>query len=78
MNLSVLDLGLIEYEQAWKLQEKYAVEIAEGKRTQPCCSWNIRTFIRLDEKVTQRIFCGMKSNSKKKELLFIGWIAAAM
>ncbi|MGA7194652.1 MAG: lipoyl(octanoyl) transferase LipB [Anaerolineales bacterium] len=32
MNLSVLDLGLIEYEQAWKLQEKYAVEIAEGKR----------------------------------------------
>ncbi len=32
MNLSVIDLGLIEYEQAWKLQEKYAAEIAEGKR----------------------------------------------
>ena len=28
----VLDLGLIEYEQAWKLQEQYAAEIAEGKR----------------------------------------------
>lgn len=32
MILEVLDLGLIEYEQAWKLQEDYAREIAEGKR----------------------------------------------
>jgi lipoate-protein ligase B len=32
MNLEVLDLGLIEYEQAWKLQEEYAREIAEEKR----------------------------------------------
>ncbi|HXD08812.1 MAG TPA: lipoyl(octanoyl) transferase LipB [Anaerolineales bacterium] len=32
MLLEVLDLGLIEYEQAWKLQEQYAAEIAEGKR----------------------------------------------
>ncbi len=31
MNLSVIDLGLIEYEQAWKLQENYASEIANGK-----------------------------------------------
>jgi|SRR5271157_1119781 len=31
MNLSVIDLGLIEYEQAWKLQENYASEIADGK-----------------------------------------------
>jgi lipoate-protein ligase B len=30
--VSVLDLGLIEYERAWKLQEEYAAEIAEGKR----------------------------------------------
>jgi hypothetical protein len=29
MNLSVIDLGLVESEQAWKLQEKYASEIAE-------------------------------------------------
>jgi lipoate-protein ligase B len=28
MNLSVIDLGLIEYEQAWRLQKKYASEIA--------------------------------------------------
>ncbi|MGB8982048.1 MAG: hypothetical protein WCC12_09245, partial [Anaerolineales bacterium] len=28
----VLDLGLIEYEIAWKLQDDYAREIAEGKR----------------------------------------------
>lgn len=28
----VLDLGLLEYTQAWKLQDQYAVEIAEGKR----------------------------------------------
>src|SRR5512133_2318034 len=33
MNLEVLDLGLIEYETAWKLQEQYACEIAEGKRS---------------------------------------------
>jgi len=33
MNLAVLDLGLIEYEQAWKLQDEYAREIAEGKRS---------------------------------------------
>ena len=33
MNLEVLDLGLIEYETAWKLQEQYAREIAEGKRS---------------------------------------------
>lgn len=33
MNLEVLDLGLIEYEAAWKLQEQYAREIAEGKRS---------------------------------------------
>ena len=32
MVLEVLDLGLIEYERAWKLQEEYAREIAEGQR----------------------------------------------
>ena len=32
MILEVIDLGLIEYEAAWKLQDEYAAEIAEGKR----------------------------------------------
>jgi lipoate-protein ligase B len=32
MDCEVLDLGLIEYKAAWKLQDEYAVEIAEGKR----------------------------------------------
>ena len=32
MFCEVLDLGLIEYKEAWKLQDQYAVEIAEGKR----------------------------------------------
>ena len=32
MQLEILDLGLIEYEQAWKLQDQYAQEIAKGKR----------------------------------------------
>lgn len=32
MDLIVEDLGLIEYEAAWKLQDQYAAEIAEGKR----------------------------------------------
>lgn len=32
MQIDILDLGLIEYESAWKLQDQYAVEIAEGKR----------------------------------------------
>lgn len=32
MNFIVEDLGLIEYESAWKLQDRYAAEIAEGKR----------------------------------------------
>lgn len=32
MKIEVLDLGLIEYESAWKLQDQYAAEIAEGKR----------------------------------------------
>lgn len=32
MSLEVLDLGAMEYERAWKLQEEYAREIAEGKR----------------------------------------------
>ena len=32
MNIEVLDLGLVEYKQAWKLQDQYAVEIAEGER----------------------------------------------
>lgn len=32
MEFTVEDLGLIEYETAWKLQNQYAVEIAEGKR----------------------------------------------
>lgn len=31
-HLIVEDLGLIDYERAWKLQEEYAAEIAEGKR----------------------------------------------
>jgi lipoate-protein ligase B len=31
-NLEVLDLGLIEYETAWKLQDQYAQEIAAGNR----------------------------------------------
>lgn len=32
MNIEVLDLGLIEYERAWKLQDEYAREIAVGER----------------------------------------------
>jgi lipoyl(octanoyl) transferase len=32
MNFEVLDLGLMEYERAWKLQDEYARGIAEGKR----------------------------------------------
>ncbi len=32
MKIDVIDLGLIEYETAWKLQDEYAAEIAEGKR----------------------------------------------
>jgi len=32
MNIEIIDLGLIEYETAWKLQDEYAAEIAEGKR----------------------------------------------
>ena len=32
MKCEVIDLGLIEYEQAWKLQEQYASEIAAGTR----------------------------------------------
>jgi lipoate-protein ligase B len=32
MDLEILDLGLIEYEAAWRLQDQYATEIAEGKR----------------------------------------------
>lgn len=31
-HLVVEDLGLIEYERAWKLQDEYAAEIAGGKR----------------------------------------------
>jgi lipoate-protein ligase B len=32
MNYEVADLGLIEYERAWNLQDEYAREIADGKR----------------------------------------------
>jgi len=32
MKVEVLDLGVIEYDQAWKLQDQYAAEIAEKKR----------------------------------------------
>jgi lipoate-protein ligase B len=32
MPLEIQDLGLIDYETAWKLQDEYAAEIAEGKR----------------------------------------------
>jgi lipoate-protein ligase B len=32
MELEIIDLGLMEYETAWKLQDEYAVQIAEGKR----------------------------------------------
>src|ERR1051325_2945316 len=32
MICEVLDLGLIEYERAWNLQDKYAAEIAKGER----------------------------------------------
>ena len=32
MNLQVLDLGLIDYPPAWKLQDEYAAEIAAGTR----------------------------------------------
>ena len=32
MYLDIIDLGFIEYEHAWKLQDEYAAEIAEGKR----------------------------------------------
>ena len=32
MRCQVIDLGLVEYDQAWKLQDEYVREIAEGKR----------------------------------------------
>ena len=32
MNIKIIDLGLIDYERAWKLQDEYAAEIAEGIR----------------------------------------------
>ncbi|KXK15041.1 MAG: lipoate-protein ligase B [Chloroflexi bacterium OLB14] len=32
MNLKIKDLGLIDYDSAWKLQDQYATEIAQGKR----------------------------------------------
>ncbi len=32
MKLDVIDLGLIEYEHAWKLQDEYAADIASGNR----------------------------------------------
>ncbi len=32
MELEVIDLGLIEYERAWELQDRYAAEIAAGSR----------------------------------------------
>ena len=32
MQCEILDLGLIEYERAWKLQDEYSAEIAGGKR----------------------------------------------
>jgi lipoate-protein ligase B len=32
MNFEVIDLGIMEYEQAWKLQEEYARQIADAKR----------------------------------------------
>ncbi len=32
MQLEVLDLGLIEYDAAWRLQDDYAAEIADGQR----------------------------------------------
>jgi lipoate-protein ligase B len=33
MILEILDLGLVEYQQAWQLQNQFASEIAEGRRT---------------------------------------------
>lgn len=33
MRLDVIDLGLIDYDAAWKLQESYAGEIARGNRS---------------------------------------------
>jgi lipoyl(octanoyl) transferase len=32
MKFEIIDLGLIDYNSAWKLQDQYANEIAEGKR----------------------------------------------
>ncbi|GAB1469234.1 lipoyl(octanoyl) transferase LipB [Chloroflexota bacterium] len=32
MKIEIIDLGLIDYERAWKLQDEYAAEIGEGKR----------------------------------------------
>jgi lipoyl(octanoyl) transferase len=32
MDLDVINLGLIEYERAWKLQDEFAAEIADGRR----------------------------------------------
>ena len=32
MFYEVIDFGLIDYERAWKLQDQYAAEIAQGKR----------------------------------------------
>ena len=32
MNIEIIDLGLIDYERAWKLQDEYAAQIATGTR----------------------------------------------
>ncbi len=64
MHCEVCDLGLIDYESAWNLQDKFAAEIAAGDVRRRYYYWNTRMFIPLGAKATQRIFCGTTSSSR--------------
>ena len=89
MILEVQDLGLMEYEQAWKLQDEYAGEVAEGRRAATLLLVehpHVYTFGRrgkassrrsASRATNRRICCGASRSSSKKVLPSTGWIVAA-
>ena len=73
MNCEVLDLGLIEYEAAWKLQDEYAVEIAEGKRSPTLLLLEHPHVYTFGRRGSRRILLWGKSQLKEKGIA-IHWV----
>jgi hypothetical protein len=61
MNFDVVDLGLIEYKAAWKLQEPYPMEVADGQQQPTPLLLEHSHVYTFGRRGSRKIYCGVNS-----------------